>query len=66
MSKAATRAKSKYNTKAYDQVKFWLPKGRRDEIKQQATRAGLSLAAYLDAAAAEKAERDGLMEDNPK
>lgn len=36
MSNPATRAKNKYNKNNYDQVKIWVPKGRREEINRMA------------------------------
>lgn len=55
---AATRAKTKYNTANYDQVKFWAPKGEREKIDEAAAKANLSRNAYIAQAIQEKMERD--------
>lgn len=47
MGTAATRAKNKYNAKAYDQIKIEVKKGKRDEFKAHAAKKGMSLAALI-------------------
>lgn len=54
---SATRAKNKYNTANYDQVKFWVPKGQRDRIDEAAERAGMSRNAFIIEAIEEKMKR---------
>lgn len=45
--KTSTASKTKYNAKAYDQVKFVVPKGQREKIKKRAETLGMSLAEYI-------------------
>lgn len=55
--KAATRAKNKYNTAHYDQVKLWVPKGDRERIDEAARRAGMSRNAFIVRAIEEMIKR---------
>ncbi len=41
------KATAKYNTKAYDDIKIRVAKGKRDEYKAQAEILGMSLNAYV-------------------
>ena len=43
MGTSATKAKLKYNTKAYDQLKIQVKKGKREEYKAYAESKGISL-----------------------
>jgi len=52
----ATRAKQKYNSANYDQVKLTVPKGQRDVIDAAAERSGLSRNAFILEAIKEKME----------
>ena len=54
-AKAQTRAKTKYNDKAYDRLAIRIPKGEKDLVKSWAAAAGMSLAEYVRAACYEKA-----------
>ncbi|RGX51158.1 antitoxin [Anaerotruncus sp. AF02-27] len=48
MGNAATRAKNKYASKAYDRIALQVKKGNRDKIKAHAESLGLSLNAYIN------------------
>ena len=50
MGKASTRAKNKYNTKAYDRIAVNVKKGMKDEWKSEAEKQGLSLNAFIEQA----------------
>lgn len=43
MATAATKAKTKYNTKSYDQLLVRLPKGDKAKYEEAAGKAGVSL-----------------------
>lgn len=58
MGTSATRAKDKYNSKSYDEVKIRVNKGGRDEIDAAAERAGMSRNAFILEAIAEKMGRE--------
>lgn len=45
--KPGTRAKNKYNTKAYDRINLVVKKGRKAEIAARANSMGKSVNAYL-------------------
>lgn len=47
MGKTSTASKQKYNDKAYDIVKFHVPKGEKQVIMDRAARQGKSLATYI-------------------
>lgn len=47
MGTSATKAKNKYNAKAYDQIKFEVKKGNREKYKAYAKQRGTSLAALI-------------------
>ncbi len=55
---AQTRAKNKYNAKAYDRVALQVKKGRKDIIKQHAEQHGESLNGFIKRAIDETMERD--------
>ncbi|WP_256022682.1 transcriptional regulator [Paenibacillus kribbensis] len=57
-SKASTRAKDKYNSANYDQVKIWVKKGERERLDAIAEKAGLSRNAYILESIEEKIDRD--------
>lgn len=44
---AQRKATEKYMKKAYDEIKTRVPKGKKEEYKQQAADHGLSLNAYI-------------------
>ena len=54
---ASTRAKRKYNEKAYDRLTMNIKKGRKDEIKTIAEQQGQSLNAFVLSAIDEKINR---------
>lgn len=64
---SATRAKQKYNSAHYDQVKFMVRKGGREVIDAAAEKAGVSRNTYILEAIKEKMKRDGIeyVEDSP-
>lgn len=45
--KTSAAAKNRYNEKAYDRIALVVVKGRKDEIRAAADKAGLSLNAYI-------------------
>lgn len=45
--KTSAAVKNRYNDKAYDRIALVVVKGRKDEIRAAAERAGLSLNAYI-------------------
>ena len=55
---AQTRAKNKYNAKAYDRVALQVKKGRKDIIKAHAEQCGESLNGFINRAIDEAIERD--------
>lgn len=55
--KASTRAKRKYNDKAYDRLTMNIKKGRKDELKAIAEEQGQSLNAFVLSAIDEKIDR---------
>jgi len=54
---ASTKAKRKYNEKAYDRLTMNIKKGRKDELKTIADSQGRSLNAFVLSAIDEKIER---------
>ena len=48
ISKAQSASVQKYTAKHYDQVKFMVKKGKRDEIKAYAAKNGESVNGYLN------------------
>lgn len=50
MGKSQTRAKNKYNSKAYDRISVTVKKGMKDEWKSEADKQGLSLNAFIEQA----------------
>ncbi len=53
-----TRAKNKYNAKAYDRIALQVKKGRKDTIKAHAEQNGESLNGFVNRAIDETMERD--------
>ena len=47
MGTAETRAKNKYNAKAYDQIPLRVKAGEKEKIQEHAQKKGLSLNAYI-------------------
>ena len=53
-----TRAKNKYNAKAYDSLRIVVKKGRKDILKAHAESCGESLNGFVNRAIDETMERD--------
>ena len=47
MGTAETKAKNKYNAKAYDQIPLRVKAGEKEKIQAHAQKKGLSLNAYI-------------------
>lgn len=62
-SEARLRANKKYAAKTYEPLAINVLQGERAVVTAAAKDAGLSLAAYVRAAIAEKMERDGVPEE---
>lgn len=58
ISKARHKANEKWNAKAYDEIKVRVPKGQKEVIQSAAERAGESVNAYINAAIAQRMERE--------
>ena len=58
MTKAATKAKEKYNAKAYDRLAIRVKKGEADKIKAYAEKKGMSLNGYINKLIAEDMEQE--------
>lgn len=56
---ASTRAKNKFNAKAYDRLYITVDKGRKAEIEAHAQGRGESLNGFVNRAIDETIERDG-------
>ena len=56
--KASTRAKRKYNEKAYDRVILNIRKGQKDELKAIAESCGESLNTFINKAIEKRIERE--------
>lgn len=54
---AATRAKNKYNAKAYDRLYPYVAKGKKAIYEAAAKRAGMSLNEFIETALDEKMKR---------
>lgn len=63
---AQTRAKNKYNAKAYDSLRIVVKKGRKDIIKAHAEQRGESLNGFVNRAIDEAMERDAATADDPE
>lgn len=48
MGTSDTRAKNKYNAKAYDRIALQVKKGDREVLRQRAEQKGFSLNAYIN------------------
>ena len=58
VSKAQQKAVNKYVKENYDRINVTMPKGKKEEIQAHASRHGLSVTAYINAAIDEKMARD--------
>ena len=66
MGKTSNASKTKYNSKAYDQVKIYVVKGQREIVRKAATAVGQSVNAYILQAVRERMERDGFQMQEPE
>ena len=57
-SKATTKAKNKYNAKAYDRLNIVVPKGRKASIQTHAEAQGESLNGFVNRAIDSQIEQD--------
>ena len=58
LSEARRRANKKYINEKLDEIKFRVPKGERDKLKQHAEKMGESVNAFIYRAVKETMERD--------
>lgn len=58
MGKSQTKAKNKYNAKAYDRISVTVKKGMKDEWKSEADKQGLSLNAFIEQAVNQMIENE--------
>lgn len=58
VSEAKHRANERYNSKAYEEIKLRVAKGRKEEIQTHAAARGESVNAFLNRAIDETMERD--------
>ena len=58
LSEARRRANKKYINERLDEIKFRVPKGERDLLKQHAEKMGESVNAFIYRAVKETMERD--------
>ncbi len=56
--KSSTKAKNKYNAKAYDRIALQVKKGTKDIIKNHAEKQGESLNGYIKKAVADRYKDD--------
>ncbi len=57
--KASTRAKNKYNTANYDNLRIIVPKGKKDIIREYAARKGESINGFVNRAIDEAMQDEG-------
>ena len=57
--KSSTRAKNKYNTENYDNLRIVVPKGKKDKIKAYAESKGESINGFVNRAIDEAMENEG-------
>lgn len=60
MSKNRTAEKNKFVAEKYDQVRYLVPKGKKDIIKTAAARRGMSSNAYITMAVDALLQLDGM------
>ena len=53
MSAPTSEVKNRWNSKAYDRIALFVPKGQREKLKQIATDHGMSLNGFINTAIAE-------------
>ena len=65
MAKAETKAKNKYNAKAYDRIALQVKKGQREVIREYAESRGMSLNGYINTLIREDMKAHGAeLDDN--
>ena len=57
MQESRKRANEKWLAEHYEQISFRVPKGTKGKIKEAAAARGMSMAAFIQAACKEKAEK---------
>ena len=57
MRESQKRANEKWLAENYEQISIRVPKGTKDRLKDYAAARGMSMAAFIQAACKEKAER---------
>ena len=57
MLESQKKANRKWLAENYEQISFRAPKGTKEKIKEAAAAQGMSMAAFIQAACKEKAER---------
>ena len=57
MQESRRRANEKWLAANYEQISFRVPKGTKGKIKEAAAAQGMSMAAYIQQACKEKAEK---------
>ena len=57
MEESRKKANKKWRAKNYESITIRVPKGTKEQIKAWAEIAGISMAAYIQAACKEKAEK---------
>lgn len=55
---ASTKAKNKYNAKAYDRIALQVKKGKREELKAHALQQGESLNGFINRAIEQAMQQD--------
>lgn len=63
--KASTRAKNKYNAKAYDNLRIVVKKGQKEIIRAHAEKQGESLNSFVGRAIDETMKRDDRKREEP-
>ena len=58
MGKTSSKVKDRYNAKAYDEIKTRVSKGKKEVIREHATKNGESLNGFINRAIDETMERD--------
>ena len=58
MGKTSSKVKDRYNAKAYDEIKTRVSKGKKEVIREHATKNGESLNGFINRAIDETIERD--------
>lgn len=59
MAGTSSAVKNRWNEKAYDRIAFFVPKGKRDLIKEHAARSGESVNALINRLIDEDMQKSG-------